>query len=183
LTEQEKIEKEELLKAGFTWGRRDFNSFVKACERFGRDNIEDIAKSIEGKSVEQVAEYSRTFWKRGPQELSDWPKIIANIEKGEAKLDKRQKMVDTLHAKVASYNNAWQELTVQYGANKGKAFTPEEDIFMLCMLDRLGYGEWDGLKAEIRKSPLFRFDWFLKSRTPAELNRRCDALIRMIEKE
>jgi len=51
------------------------------------------------------------------------------------------------------------------------------------MLDRLGYGEWDGLKAEIRRSPLFRFDWFLKSRTPAELNRRCDALIRMVEKE
>jgi len=68
-----------------------------------------------------VAEYSRTFWKRGPQELSgkcgiadspspfaftdiahtDWAKVMANIEKGEAKLDKRQKMVDTLHAKVS----------------------------------------------------------------------------------
>lgn len=30
---------------------------------------------------------------------------------------------------------------------------------------------------------LFRFDWFFKSRTPPELQRRADTLIRLIEKE
>ena len=30
---------------------------------------------------------------------------------------------------------------------------------------------------------MFRFDWFIKSRTPAELNRRADALLKMIDKE
>jgi hypothetical protein len=30
---------------------------------------------------------------------------------------------------------------------------------------------------------VFRFDWFFKSRTPPELQRRADTLIRLIEKE
>jgi SWI/SNF-related matrix-associated actin-dependent regulator of chromatin subfamily A member 5 len=59
----------------------------------------------------------------------------------------------------------------------------EEDAFLLCMTHQLGYGNWDELKAEIRKAWQFRFDWYLKSRSALELNRRVDILIRMIEKE
>jgi SWI/SNF-related matrix-associated actin-dependent regulator of chromatin subfamily A member 5 len=81
------------------------------------------------------------------------------------------------------YRNPWLELKIQYGANKGKAYTEEEDRFLLCMIHKLGYGAWDEMKAEIRKSWRFRFDWFFKSRTPQELNRRCDTLIRLVEKE
>ena len=56
-------------------------------------------------------------------------------------------------------------------------------MFQLCMVHKLGYGNWDGLKAAFRMSPLFRFDWFVKSRTTQELARRCDTLIRLVEKE
>ena len=51
------------------------------------------------------------------------------------------------------------------------------------MVHKLGYGNWDELKAAFRASPLFRFDWFVKSRTAQELARRCDTLIRLVEKE
>lgn len=51
------------------------------------------------------------------------------------------------------------------------------------MVHKLGYGNWDELKAAFRTSPLFRFDWFIKSRTTQELARRCDTLIRLVEKE
>jgi SWI/SNF-related matrix-associated actin-dependent regulator of chromatin subfamily A member 5 len=51
------------------------------------------------------------------------------------------------------------------------------------MTHKLGYGQWEELKAEVRKAWEFRFDWFIKSRTPVELNRRVDALIRLIVKE
>jgi SWI/SNF-related matrix-associated actin-dependent regulator of chromatin subfamily A member 5 len=57
-------------------------------------------------------------------------------------------------------------LQLVYGQNKGKGYTEEEDRFILCMIHKLGYGNWDDLKAEIRKSWRFRFDWFIKSRTP-----------------
>lgn len=59
-----------------------------------------------------------------------------------------------------------QELKLQYGANKGKAYTEEEDRFILCQVHQLGYGSWDELKAAIRDHWRFRFDWFFKSRTP-----------------
>ncbi len=42
----------------------------------------------------------------------------------------------------------------------------EEDRFILCMVHKLGYGAWDELKAAIRGSWRFRFDWFFKSRMP-----------------
>jgi len=53
----------------------------------------------------------------------------------------------------------------------------------MCMVHKLGYGNWDELKVAFRTSPLFRFDWFVKSRTTQELARRCDTLIRLVEKE
>ena len=38
----------------------------------------------------------------------------------------------------------------------------------VCMTHKLGWGQWEELKYHIRSEPLFRFDWFLKSRTPLE---------------
>lgn len=35
----------------------------------------------------------------------------------------------------------------------------------------------------IRAAPQFRFDWFIKSRTAMELQRRCNTLITLIERE
>lgn len=43
--------------------------------------------------------------------------------------------------------------------------------------------QWDELKREIRRSPEFRFDWIFKSRTPQELSRRVDLLIRLVMNE
>ena len=56
-------------------------------------------------------------------------------------------------------------------------------LLQLCMVHKLGYGNWEELKSAFRMSPLFRFDWFVKSRTTQELSRRCDTLIRLVEKE
>lgn len=53
----------------------------------------------------------------------------------------------------------------------------------ICTIHKVGYGNWDELKAAFRTSPLFRFDWFVKSRTTQELARRCETLIRSVEKE
>lgn len=44
---------------GFTnWTKRDFNQFIKANEKYGRDDIDNIAREVEGKSPEEVMEYS-----------------------------------------------------------------------------------------------------------------------------
>ena len=46
---------------GFTnWNKRDFNQFIKVNEKWGRDDIENIAREVEGKTPEEVIEYSGT---------------------------------------------------------------------------------------------------------------------------
>ncbi len=47
LGEDEVGEKETLLTHGFTsWSKRDFNQFIKANEKYGRDEIESISKEV-----------------------------------------------------------------------------------------------------------------------------------------
>mmetsp|Transcript_12989 Transcript_12989/g.34536 ORF Transcript_12989/g.34536 Transcript_12989/m.34536 type:complete len:1051 (+) Transcript_12989:23-3175(+) len=183
LTDKEIAEKEKLLAEGFSeWSKKDFQAFVKACERHGRADMPSIAAEIEGKEEKEVKAYSKAFW-ANVATLSDYDRIIKNIERGEQKIERQKHIVNTLAKKLGQYRNPWRELRVHYGQNRGKSYTEEEDRFLLCKVHQLGYGAWEELKAEVRKSWLFRFDWFLKSRTPQELGRRCDTLIRIVEKE
>ena len=40
---------------GFSnWSKRDFNQFIKANEKFGRDDIDSISREVEGKTPEEV---------------------------------------------------------------------------------------------------------------------------------
>ncbi|XAR57121.1 Calcium/calmodulin-dependent protein kinase [Bertholletia excelsa] len=183
LTAEEQEEKERLLEEGFsTWSRRDFNTFIRACEKYGRGDVKSIASEMEGKSEEEVERYAKVFKERY-KELNDYDRIIKNIERGEARISRKDEIMKAIGKKLDRYKNPWLELKIQYGQNKGKLYNEECDRFMICMVHKLGYGNWDELKAAFRTSPLFRFDWFVKSRTTQELARRCDTLIRLIERE
>ncbi|KAK8961013.1 putative chromatin-remodeling complex ATPase chain [Platanthera guangdongensis] len=183
LSADEQEEKEQLLEEGFsTWTRRDFNTFTRACEKYGRNDIKAIASEMEGKTEEEVDRYSKVFKERY-KELNDYDRIIKNIERGEARISRKDEIMRAIGKKLDRYKNPWLELKIQYGQNKGKLYNEECDRFMLCMVHKLGYGNWDELKTAFRTSPLFRFDWFVKSRTTQELARRCDTLIRLVEKE
>ena len=51
------------------------------------------------------------------------------------------------------------------------------------MLHKLGFDKenvYEELRAAVRNAPQFRFDWFIKSRTAMELQRRCNTLITLI---
>ncbi|KAH9765695.1 ISWI chromatin-remodeling complex ATPase CHR17 [Citrus sinensis] len=183
LTAEELEEKERLLEEGFSsWSRRDFNTFIRACEKYGRNDIKSIASEMDGKSEEEVERYAKVFKERY-KELNDYDRIIKNIERGEARISRKDEIMKAIGKKLDRYKNPWLELKIQYGQNKGKLYNEECDRFMICMVHKLGYGNWDELKAAFRTSPLFRFDWFVKSRTTQELARRCDTLIRLVEKE
>ncbi|KAG9347098.1 hypothetical protein JZ751_006025 [Albula glossodonta] len=186
LSEEELEEKENLLSQGFTiWNKRDFNQFIKANEKWGRDDIENIAREVEGKTPEEVMEYSAVFWERC-NELQDIEKIMAQIERGEARIQRRISIKKALDTKIGRYKAPFHQLRISYGTNKGKNYTEEEDRFLICMLHKLGFDKesvYDELRQCIRNSPQFRFDWFLKSRTAMELQRRCNTLITLIERE
>ncbi|XP_047958765.1 ISWI chromatin-remodeling complex ATPase CHR11-like isoform X1 [Salvia hispanica] len=183
LTAEEQEEKEQLLEEGFsTWSRRDFNSFIRACEKYGRNDIRSVASEMEGKTSEEVERYATVFKERY-KELNEYDRIIKNIERGEARISRKTEIMKAIRKKLDRYKNPWQELKIHYGQNKGKLYNEECDRFMICMVHKLGYGNWDELKSAFRTSHLFRFDWFVKSRTTQELARRCDTLIRLVERE
>lgn len=181
-TEEEK-EKEELIAKGFgEWRKNDFYAFLRGCEKYGRNDFENIAVEVETKTVAEVKKYSNTFWKKF-KEIPGIEAKVEQIEKGEKKIKRRLEMIEALNKKIESTKDPWNLLTIQYGQNKGKAYTQEEDIFLICATHRVGYGNWDDLKREIRSAWQFRFDWFMKSRTTIQLQQRVDTLIRLIEKE
>merc|ERR1719167_2005387 len=89
LTEDEQNEKEDLLKEAYSnWTKRDFNQFIRLNEKYGRDDIESISGEVEGKSVEEVKDYAKVFWERC-NELQDCDRIMASIEKGESRIQRR----------------------------------------------------------------------------------------------
>jgi len=145
--------------------------------------MQQITDEVGTKSMEEVKSYAAAFWSRGPSCLADFEKTLKRVEEGERKILEKAKMAEALKNKVASTENPWQSLQIKYGNNRGKLFTEDEDRFLICMTNELGYGKWEDLKREVRRSPEFRFDWLFKSRTPIELGRRVDLLIRLIQNE
>lgn len=116
-------------------------------------------------------------------DIIDHERIIAAIEKGESKLQRQSDIQDQLSVVIHRHRVPLQQLKITYNQTKTKNYTEEEDRFLIVMLERIGYGTddvYDKIRDEIRRSPLFRFDWFLKSRTPLELQRRCAYLIKCL---
>ena len=85
---------------------------------------------MENKTVDEVKDYSEVFWKNY-KIISDYEKILANIERGESKLKKIQEVEDALRTKIERYSDPISDLTLNYGQSKGKQFTEEEDRFMV----------------------------------------------------
>jgi SWI/SNF-related matrix-associated actin-dependent regulator of chromatin subfamily A member 5 len=184
LSEAEAAEKAALLEAGWAgWQRKEFDAFKKALKLHGRADLARIAADVPDKSLEEVIAYSAVFWAR-VGELAEGESLVKRVEEGEARLQKSADSRAAVAAKLAQYANPATELRLSYGSSaKSKVYTEEEDRFILTSIPLVGYGNWEELKVAVRAHWLFRMDWFIKSRTAAELGRRADSLIRLIEKE
>jgi len=79
---------------------------------------------------------------------------------------------------------SWPKMQFKYGqGQKGFSYQQEEDAFLLTMMHRHGFGAARRIHLEIRRAWQFRFNWFFKSRNPQEIQKRCDILIRVVERE
>ncbi|KAL4401794.1 chromatin remodeling complex Adenosinetriphosphatase [Malassezia pachydermatis] len=188
LTEEEQAEKEQLITQGWSsWNRRDFQQFVKGCEKHGRTAYAAIAEEIGlgEKSEEDVRAYAQVFWAH-VNELSDGERIVQRVEEGESKRQKLQHHERLLRRKMASYAAPLHQLKLTYNQAKGKAYSEDEDRFLLVRLADYGLsGEdvYERIRADVLGYPEFRFNWFIKSRTPQELARRCHTLLLLVVKE
>lgn len=131
LSEEQTQEKERLLQEGFAdWSRKDFNHFVRASAEYGREDIDNICKEVEGKEPDEVRAYAKVFWER-KDELQDLERILSIIEKGEQKIQRKKDIRRALSAKMARYRSPFHQLHIVYGTNKGKNYTEEEDRFLV----------------------------------------------------
>ncbi|KAF9237041.1 SNF2 family N-terminal domain-containing protein [Melanogaster broomeanus] len=187
LTDEEQALKEQYSESGFyDWSRRDFQQFVRALENYGwTDDYELLASEIQDKDSKEVKRYY-TYFRKHWKELAEHPRIAARITEGEAKRTKRSNLESLLAKKVASVKHPMQELELNYPTTKGKVYSEEEDRYLLCRLHHYGMctdDVYERIKRDISEFPVFRFDWFFKSRSVQELQRRCNTLLTMIEKE
>lgn len=67
----------------------------------------------------------------------DYDRIIKNIERGEARISRKDEIMKAIGKKLDRYKNPWLELKIQYGQNKGKLYNEECDRFMVCFLCRV----------------------------------------------
>lgn len=188
LTESEEQEKKDLAQEGFSsWSRRDFTNFVHLCAKYGRNDFESIASEFEGtKTAKDIQAYSAVFWKRYT-EIDGYDRYIAQIESGEERIKKSQHQQALLKKKVEMYKTPLLQLEFKGGVGTGRRlYTDEEDRFLTVQMYKFGLSSpalYEQIRDAIRDSPMFRFDWFLLSRTPMELSRRCATILATISKE
>ncbi|TLD24677.1 Histidinol-phosphate aminotransferase [Venturia nashicola] len=188
LTEEEQNQKIALTEQGFPeWNRRDFQQFINGSGTCGRTNYEEIALYVDGKSAAEIKDYAKVFWKKYKQ-ISGWERHLEIVENGEEKTRKIETQRRLLDLKLKQTRNPLQQMKINYtvSTTNKKVYTEEEDRFLLLMLNKHGIdseGIFEKIREEIRESPLFRFDWFLLSRTPIEISRRCTTLLTTVTRE
>lgn len=126
LTEAELRERDQLLTQGFhDWSKRDFAAFLKAADRYGRDDLPNIAKEVD-KPVERVKEYSEVFWARYT-EIPNYEKLLKIIERGEQRNKKQKETRLALELKYKMYTYPHHQMQLSYSGQRSKNFTEEED--------------------------------------------------------
>ena len=154
------------MKGFHDWSRRDLQAFLRGAEASGRQNWVGIQKELgESKTVDQVKEYGKVFWKRYA-EIEDGEKMVAKIENAESKKDTNRRQNQLIKKHVGDCAYPYQQLSIPYGGQtKGKQYTEEEDRFLLVQLSRAEYGNdevYESIKRAICEWPAFRFDWCVR---------------------
>ena len=176
-----------------------------------RNIIADVVDKC-GKEEKEVKKYFVAFWTTY-RRIGEWKKILERIEKGEKKILRLRQIRDSIQEKVERHleetfvdfytdehegkerlkqmpsvgellHYSWPKMKVNYGSGfRGRSYQEDEDAFLICMMHRHGYGAAERIRMEIRRAWQFRFDWYFKSRNAMEIQKRCDFLVRVIERE
>lgn len=212
LSDEDVKEKKALEDDGFPdWSRKDYKAFCAALERRGRYDFEGICRDITAETNKDRGEIKRyfvSFWQHYSR-INDWEKVLDRIDRGEKKILRLRQIRDAIQEKVERHLEdtfgphysdnsgsqeipsvaelifySWPKMKINYGLfGKPKGYQEEEDSFLVAMMYRHGYGAAERIRMEIRRAWQFRFDWYFKSRSAQEIQKRCDAIVKIIERE
>jgi SWI/SNF-related matrix-associated actin-dependent regulator of chromatin subfamily A member 5 len=210
LSAEDEEERAKLLSEGFPdWSRKDFKAFCTSLERHGRYDFASISQDVmseTGKDLSEVQRYFVSFW-TNYRRIAEWEKVLERVERGERKILRMRQIRDAIQEKVERHledtfgeyysdpnstipsaaellHHSWQRMKINYGGGgRGRGFQEEEDAFLICMMYRHGYGAAERIRMEIRRAWQFRFDWYFKSRSAVEIQKRCEAIVKVVERE
>ena len=198
-TEKDEKYREELLKEGFkTWTKKDFTKFIHSAEIVGLDEPEQISHLMKTKTPEEVEKYIKVFKKR----IDDFPngdRIMARINKSENEKNKNnenQSIIDEYYNMLIEdeendFSDIFSKIKIPYKEYKNKKsinnnkdlFNEEEDKYLLCLLIKYGYRNWNTIKFHILTDPFMKFNINMKMKTDQELMDRSNYIINCLKLE
>jgi len=212
LSPEDEQEKASLLAEGFPdWSRKDFKAFCSSVEIHGRYDLACITQDVINETDKDLQDIHRYFvaFMTNYRRINDWEKILDRIERGEKKILRLRQIRDAIQEKIERHleetfgdyysenkdveippvaellHYSWPRMKLSYGGSgtRGKGYQDEEDAFLICMMYRHGYGAAERIRMEIRRAWQFRFDWYFKSRSAEDIQKRCDLLVKAVERE
>lgn len=135
ISEERQQEKDRLLSEGFsTWKRNDYNLFLKASAKHGRDALDLIALDLNRPEAE-VKSYAEAFWGDiGRSRILDheYDRAVKYVERGEKRINEIKTLELATSRFVSLFDNPWKELSFLHTNVRDKLFTSEEDKHLLC---------------------------------------------------
>ena len=185
LTKSEFNEMANILKNGFPeWQKKEYDIFINDVDLYGKNSLDIIAKDIPSKSFEEISNYSKVFWEI-IDELPEGQRILKNMEKRE-KLEKQKNHSSRLISKKCENieDNEYENIKINFPpGNHQSEYTYEDDQYLIYITNKYGYGNWDDIMRDVKTSEDLLFNYYLKSRNKAEIQKRVDYLVKLIEKE
>lgn len=190
---------------------KSFCTALERHGRYDFENISRDVINETGKDLSEIQRYFVAFFTYYTR-INEWQKIIDRLERGEKKILRLRQIRDAIQEKVERHledtfgeyygedtenvkqqkipsvaeliHYSWHRMKINYGTgSRGRGYQEEEDAFLVCMMHRHGYGAAERIRMEIRRAWQFRFNWYFKSRSAQDIQKRCDLLVRIIERE
>lgn len=171
-------EREILLKKGFgKWSKKDFFRLYEALKTVEPSNLDELSTKIIGKSPDQIKEYLEALMKN-INSFKYGIKINARINE----LKKQKEVIQNYHNKIKEfyehtklineniYNSIKltnvqkinEENTIDLMLKEDLEEKINNDKYLVCLLFKYGYGNWNNIKFHIMIDPLMRFNFDLK---------------------
>mgnify|MGYP002862108469 CR=1 FL=1 len=147
-------------------------------------NIDIYVNDITTKTKEEIVKYSKVFWEL-IDSLPEGQRILKNMERKE-KLERQKNHNSRLICKKCENlaKDEYESIKINFPpGNHQSEFTYEDDQYLIYVTNKYGYGNWDDIMRDLKTSEDLLFNYYLKSRNKAEIQKRVDYLVKLIERE
>lgn len=127
-------EKQKLRAKGFeNWSRNEYCAFRNAVWKFGSNNISKVAEMLSDKTFDEVSEYHRIFFERGPTEGNSIKEFIRKLKLKESRDLVHREHIAALKWKISQYTTPEQDLTF-IGRKETTDYPLHYDRYLICEL-------------------------------------------------